>query len=294
MKKIKNVIIKLLVVCTFIFLLTLFQGDDNGKTQEEAGLDAKESLAEFDSGCVVLNYHLIRSNNPLSKLKRATLGYDYDPVYNIYEDEFARQMQVLKEKNIDVYSLDELTKMMEKNKVPNHCVALTFDDIDESVYDNAYEILQQYNYPFTIFIVTGKLPTSWGLIQENNKTIKKMAENKLTTVGLHTDSFHDMDDVTSQPRFLDPRNNKAFDKDTKLSIKKYKELLGKTPRYFAYPHGFGTKDTDEILVKNGLDVLFTLRGGAVDETTDEKFIPRVLISPQAFEETIKWLEKTNH
>ncbi len=292
MVRVKTIIVKVGIICAILFILSLFQPPENDEALVNAGIDAEESLKEYDGGCVVLNYHLVRSAGPLAKLKRAVLGYNYDPLYNIYEDEFAREMKVLYDKGIDVYSMDELVKMMDEDTVPDHCVAITFDDIDQSVYNNAYPILKEYDFPFSIFVVTGKLPHSWGLKQENAETVKKMAEDDLVTVGLHTDHFHDMNDFTGQPRFLDPRNNNAFAKDTEMSIEKYEDLLDEIPRYFAYPHGFGTADTDQILKENGLDVLFSLRGGAVDSDTDKMFIPRVLVSPQAFDATVDWLEKT--
>ncbi len=292
MKKIKMIIIKVIVCVIILFSLSLFQGPVDNSAMLESKEDTRVSLEEFDSGCVVLNYHLVRKSSYLAKFKRAILGYNYSPEYNIYEDEFAREMQEIEDKGIDIFSLDELTTMMEENSVPDHCVAITFDDIDQSVYNNAYPILKEHDFPFTIFVVTGKLARNSGLNQENPQTIKKLSEDDLVTVGLHTDHFHNMDEATGVPRFLDPRNDKEFAEDTKLSIQKYKNLLGENPKYFAYPHGFGTVSTDEILKNNGLDVLFTLRGGAVDEETDEIFMPRVLVTPESFDETIKWLERT--
>ncbi len=292
MKKIKTIGIKIVCFIAILFILSLFQPKADNSVILESKEDTKVSLEEFDGGCVVLNYHLVRSSSPIAKLKRAVLGYNYSPEYNIYEDEFAREMKVLHDKGIAVYSLDELSEMMDNNNVPNHCVAITFDDIDQSVYNNAYPILKEYDYPFTIFVVTGKLSRNSGLNQENAQTIKKLNEDDLVITGLHTDHFHDMDETTGVPRFLDSRNNEEFEKDTKLSIKKYEDFLGETPKYFAYPHGFGTAATDKILEENGLGIVFTLRGGAVDNETDDIFMPRVLVTPQSFDETVKWLEET--
>lgn len=36
-------------------------------------------------------------------------------------------------------------------------ISITFDDGWDSIYENAFPILQRYNYPATLFVITGKI-----------------------------------------------------------------------------------------------------------------------------------------
>ncbi len=294
MKKRINIkaLCRFLVVTLVVLSMGIFVQIKKSKAYEETFdktyTETKETLSLSDSGCVVLNYHLIVDDNLFTKARETVFGKTYDPMYNIYLSEFEQEMAELKENNIDVVSLDEINEMVKNHETRDNCAAITFDDIDESVYENAYPILKEYNYPFTLFIVTGEIPESWGLKQEDFDNVKKMYDEGLATIGLHTDSFHDMDESNGQPRFLDVSTNTEFKEDTKLSWDKYTDFLGVEPKYFAYPHGFGNYETDQILINQGFEMLFTLREGVVDENTNPYFVPRILVTPQSFDAVMEW------
>ncbi len=273
-------------------ILAAIQPPKDMSVVKGTGKEVATELKQYDSGCVALNYHLIRRDGPLQKAYHNVAGYDFNQVYNVYESDFREQMQRLKDENVDVYSLDQINEMMKTNTVPNHCVTITFDDIDESVYKVAYPIMKEYNYPFSIFEVTGKMPADWGLVQAKLSDVQKMAQDDLVTVGLHTNSMHGIDSLTGQPVFLDPRRIDDFAKDTKVSIEKYRKYFNQDPKYFAYPHGFGTPETDKVLLDDGFDLLFTLKGGAINNETDKSFVPRVLITNESFDAVMDWLEET--
>lgn len=285
----KKFILSSFTCIILIFIFMMLSPTPSYAATDETVKDAQTSLKKEDNGCVVLNYHLIKDSGPLLSIYHKLYGYSYSPQYNVSTKEFAEQMKFLHDNDIPVYSSEELEKAMSNNSVPDKCVTLTFDDIDQSVYNNAFPILKKYNYPFTLFIITNKLPPNSGLKQENLTNIKKMKASNLASIGLHTDSMHNPDPETGQPPFLDSRNLKAFKKDTKTSIAKYEEAFGEKPRYFAYPHGFGIPQTDRILNNAGIKQLFTLSGGVVNNDTSNDFIPRILITNENFNIVEDWL-----
>ncbi len=285
----KRFIIAVLMIIFIIVLFAYFSPKQDYAAEEKSVAEAKQSLADSDEGCIILNYHLINDDSFFSNIYYQIFGYNYAQQYNVSKQAFAEQMQFLNDNDIDVLSTEELQKHMQNNTVPNSCVTITFDDIDTTVYDNAFPILQKYSYPFTTFIITSKLPPNSGLTQESAENIKKMYDSGLETVGLHTDKMHNPDPETHQPIFLNPRMNDEFDTDTKNSIKKYEEVFGTKPKYFAYPHGFGTGDTDKILLDNGFEQLFTLGDGSVTNQTSDTFMPRVLITESNFDVVADWL-----
>ncbi len=288
-KFIFNFIKFFVAIIIFIGILAYLSPEQDHTAEIESVKDAKHSLSGSKDGCVILNYHLINDNDLMHQTYRKIFGYDYSEQYNVSKQEFQKQMDFLHDNDIDVLSTPELEQHMKNNTVPDACVTITFDDIDVSVYDNAYPILQEYNYPFTVFIITNKLPSHSGVKQESLEHITMMKNSGLATVGVHTDSMHNPNPDTGQPMFLDPRTNKQFDMDTKTSKQKFYDAFGEYPKYFAYPHGFGTDETDEILVKNGITQIFTLGDGSVTNETNDLFMPRVLITESNFDIVADWL-----
>lgn len=287
----KNLVKFIVFIIVFCGLLALVSPKQDLSGEIASVKDAENSLKPETNGCIVLNYHLIRDDSFINKLYHELFGYNFSKQYNVSKQEFAKQMQFLSDNDIDVLSSSELQKHMDNDTVPDACVNITFDDIDTSVYDNAYPILQKYNYPFTVFIITNKMPANEGLIQETPERIKEMKSSGLASVGLHTDSMHLPDPNTGLPSFLDPRTHDQFDLDTKTSIKKYEQVLGEKPKYFAYPHGFGTDDTDKVILDNGFEQIFTLGNGTVTNDTTDEYIPRVLVTESNFKVVADWLLK---
>lgn len=67
---------------------------------------------------------------------------------------FAAQMSLLAEQGIQVTPLEELLSPPPGTDLSRPRVAITFDDGFENVYEHAWPILQRYNFPATVFLVT--------------------------------------------------------------------------------------------------------------------------------------------
>ena len=134
---------------------------------------------------------------------------------NVSEATFMSFLETLRDKN--VIRLEEWEKQ-------DRFVCLTFDDVADSFYYNAFPLLKKYSYPFTIFVSCSLLDTDGFL---TTSMLKEIAECKLCTVGSHgwDHSF-----------FADFSSAKAFE-DLRFSKDKLEGITHKQIGLYAFPFG---------------------------------------------------------
>ncbi len=64
-------------------------------------------------------------------------------------------LQLLRKKNIDLVSLDEVARRIKNGHKGNRFAAFTFDDGYRDTAENAAPILRKFDVPYTIFVATG-------------------------------------------------------------------------------------------------------------------------------------------
>ncbi|MFF3021276.1 polysaccharide deacetylase family protein [Gottfriedia sp. NPDC057948] len=243
-------------------------------------------------GCVVLNYHLISPDR--DKFIRFLTKDPEFTTYNIYKSDFEKQIDVLKRNHVKFITprfLDEYMRSKIHLTTKQKCVLLTFDDVDQSVYRNAYPILKKNRIPFTIFLIMGQVGNNDynGINLANWKQINEMQKSGLATYGTHTYNLHYYN-KNGQPPFIDTKNIKAFQKDLRLATKTYKQHFGEQPHYFAYPYGYGTPQTDQTLINDGYKMIFSLRYGLNRPNDPTFFVKRILLTYDNWEKVNKWIE----
>ncbi len=98
----------------------------------------------FTKRAIVLMYH--RISEP-----------DIDPwELAVSPSNFEQQLQLLK-RNFKLCSIPDIVTNLQKARIRENCVALTFDDGYLDNFVNAMPLLEKYNIPATFFIPTGKL-----------------------------------------------------------------------------------------------------------------------------------------
>ena len=55
-----------------------------------------------------------------------------------------------------------LERYQEVGEFPEKCIWISFDDVDEAVYQNTFPILKENNIPFTLFVITGQVGKDFG------------------------------------------------------------------------------------------------------------------------------------
>jgi peptidoglycan/xylan/chitin deacetylase (PgdA/CDA1 family) len=145
--------------------------------------------------------------NTIIRLKNEVFTFIsiYDAYNLIYEKEYQNQTK-------------DIIKIADKKKL----AIITFDDIFNTVYYNAYPILKDFNIPFAIFITTSYLDKEKYI---TTNQLKEMDLHPLCTVGAHT---------VNHPML---RKSSNIYNELKTSKDLLTKLLGHDIDFLAYPYG---------------------------------------------------------
>ncbi|MBS4213940.1 MULTISPECIES: polysaccharide deacetylase family protein [Neobacillus] len=283
----KRFILFLLAALLIAFFVIKF-----GINHDNSPVEAHENLS--GQGCAVLTYHRINKDSFFDKFNGFITNDPQLTTYNIYKSDFDQQMKDLKRNNVEFITPQFLQEYMTKKKtLPSNrkCVLITFDDVDESVYQNAFPILKNYQIPFTVFLIMGQVGNKDynGVSLADWKQIEEMQKSGLATVGTHTYDLHYLKS-NGRPPFLVNKNINAFQKDARSSIKKYEKHFGSKPDYFAYPYGFGTPRTDKVLMDDGYKLIFSLRYGLNKPNDPTFFVKRILLTYKDWDDVKNWIQ----
>jgi poly-beta-1,6-N-acetyl-D-glucosamine N-deacetylase len=283
----KSIVVIITLASTYILLVS---------NNEKYVVSNEHFILSKDNGCLVLNYHRVRPSNKVIKtLDKIYTSYKRNneiQLYSVYVDEFEEQILFLKNRGFEFITPSQLNQFIsEEVSFPQKCALITFDDVDISVYEKAFPILLEHQIPFSLFIVTGDVgnPDFKGLKMASWEQIKEMHQSGLATIGGHTHKMHFLEKNQNAP-FLNPKNISSFVLDTILLKETFKEKLGFTPIYYAYPYGYGMPETDEYLVSAGFKLIFTLKPGIVQSGDSPYYIKRILITRYNWPTVESWAE----
>ncbi|MGH1470560.1 MAG: polysaccharide deacetylase family protein [Cellvibrionaceae bacterium] len=230
-------------------------------------VSAQLLLSSPSSAAVVLQYHHVSHTAP-----KAT---------RISPQLFSQHLYYLRENGYKVVPLYELVHALENRlTLPDHTVAITFDDGYSSVYETAFPLLKEYNYPFTVFINVKPIEqdlsqfVSWdqlnemakhgGSISNHSFSHPHLIRKKLNFAGFGSEQTEDewTHNVLSEIR---------------LSEEVIKEKIGKQKgdahRLFAYPYGEYNNALKKLLRDNKI-VAFGQQSGPVGRGADLQALPR--------------------
>lgn len=174
-------------------------------------------------------------------------------------DEFRKNMELLKENNITPISLDQLYRHLTKGElIPSPAIVITFDDNYQGVYENAWPILQEFNYPAAVFVHTKFVgDISKGRPKMTYSTLKELVKTGLITVGSHTVTHPD--DITQ----LDTADQKRELNESKAELEK---MLGLPIDYLAYPDGKNDMYVQVLAREAGYKMAFSTASGPAEES----------------------------
>jgi len=173
------------------------------------------------------NYWLWKSKN--SRLDGVVLMYhhvtdeyvDIDQSCRCTVCEFRKSIDDLQAQGYKFIPIDDLCGKL-NNADPNKFALMTFDDVPENFYYNAYPILKEKNIPFTLFI-TSQFIDSVGFLKASQ--IEELNGDILCTIGAHT---------LTHPMLRRVENSYEEIRKSKENLE---QILHKSISYFAYPYG---------------------------------------------------------
>jgi intercellular adhesin biosynthesis polysaccharide N-deacetylase len=243
------------------------------------------------NGCLALTYHRVRQDSIVTKIIEHLTVSDELIKYSVYQSEFKQQIQFLREQKATFVTLPELREIRQTGNYPRNCVWISFDDVDKSVYENAFPILKEYQIPFTLFIISGHV----GERNFDNHSlatwvqIKEMVDSGLAEVGSHTHDMHYL--VEDQPVFFAPEQKNAFLHDlikSKQTIEA--NLKGVQVVDFAYPYGDGKDELIQIIEQAGFLSAFILAPRVITRENASFWQNRILVNDAVFQKIVKpWL-----
>lgn len=211
----------------------------------------------------------------------AVLGYhDFsetlpETAMRIRTSKFRKQMETLRQLGLTVISLDDFVAWKRGEKeIPEKSVLLTFDDGWKSVHTEAFPILREFGYPWTMYLYKN-------YIDGGNKALTTaMIREMITagaTIGSHSISHPYPATVKSHIR-KGPDAYDAFLRREMGESKRFLESKFKVAAStYAYPGGFLTEEMKAIASEFGYTHLFTVQPGKVTRDTPDTAVPRYMI-----------------
>lgn len=175
--------------------------------------------AASESG-VILVYHHVAGDTP--------------PSTSLSPKNFAAHLEYLQANDFNVISLPAMVDALaNRESIPDKSVAITFDDGYASIYDTAFPMLQEYGYPFTLFVSTGPIDRG----QSNYMTWEHIAE--MAAAGV-TIANH----LVEHPYMLERLSGEdekgwlnRLQQEILQAQNSITEHTGQTQRLLAYPYG---------------------------------------------------------
>ena len=210
----------------------------------------------------ILGYHDLAENLPETAMR-------------IHTSKFRKQMETIRQLGIKVITLDEFTAWKNGEKeIPKQAILITFDDGWKSVYTDAYPVLKELGFPFTVFLYKNYVDGGGKAL--TTPMIEEMIGGG-AAIGSHSVS-HPYPVTIKNYRKKGPNE---FDAYLRKEIGESKRFLeSKFPvkvTAYAYPGGFHTEEMPKLCEEFGYTQMFTVVPGKVKRTLPDELLPRYII-----------------
>lgn len=193
----------------------------------------------------------------------------------IHTSKFRQQMETIRGIGLSVISLEDYLawRRGEKN-IPEKSVLLTFDDGWKSVYTDAFPILKEFGYPFTLYLykeyidVGGRSMTT-AMIQEMLKSGASIGSHSVSHPYPHVFKSHQKKGPDAYDAFLR--------KEMGESKRFLESQFGNKVTTYAYPGGYYTEEMMPLSREFGYTDLFTVTPGKVKRSSSGLTVPRYMI-----------------
>ena len=250
-----------------VFLFGLFlTAIANAQMKQPAELPggAPASVAPADDGVrvTVLGYHDFSSKKKATQMLLPT-------------ETFRKQMQAIRDLGLNVISMaDFMAWKRGEKKIPDKSVLITIDDGWKSVYTDAYPVLKEFKFPFTVFLYQNYVDGGGAAL--TTVMIKEMQKNGCTVASHSVSHPYPATVKAERAKGADSFAN-YLRKEMGGSRTFLKQKFGDEVKTYAYPGGFVTGEMLPIASEVGYEFLFTVLPGKTTLSTSNFTVPRYII-----------------
>ena len=211
----------------------------------------------------VLGYHDLSEGQPETAMR-------------IHTSKFRQQMETIRQLGLSVISLEDFVAWKKGEKqIPPRSVLLTFDDGWKSVYTDAFPVLKEYKYPFTLYLYKNYVDGGGKAL--TTPMIKELLANG-GSLGSHSVSHP----YPATIKMFRKKGQNDYDGFLRKELGESKRFLEekfpeKKVTSFAYPGGFFTEEMFPLADEFGYTYLFTVLPGKVKRGSPDKTLPRYMI-----------------
>lgn len=215
------------------------------------------SLGQAIHHGVILQYHHVNSDTPA--------------VTSISPQGFEAHLTLIESQGFQVISLETMINRIKQGMAfKTKTLAITFDDNYRSIYENAFPLLKQRGWPFTIFINPKDIKTSENGFTLSWKELKEMKQNG-ASIANHTQNHWHL--LKRREKETKIEWQERIKQDIQSAQQRLETELGKTPKWLAYPYGEFDEDL-KFLVQSMGYLGFSQQSGPINHTTNWQSIPR--------------------
>jgi peptidoglycan/xylan/chitin deacetylase (PgdA/CDA1 family) len=229
-------------------------------------------------------------------LKVAVLGYHQfdgpakDP-WVLPPAAFRQQMQALKDANITVIPMaDFLAWRRGEKAIPEKSVVITIDDGYVSGYRDAWPILKEFGYPFTMYVYTN-------FIGHGGKSISWDQLREMSAAGVDIGCHSRSHDVMTNPRHR--ANTESSDAwlhaELVTACQEISTKIGLPIKTFAFPYGKHNDAISAAGLASGFDAMFTITDEPALIDSPPGKIGRYLVRsdlPDTFDKVLRLFDPT--
>ena len=212
----------------------------------------------------IIGYHDLAENLPETEMRMHT-------------SKFRKQMEAIRQLGIKVITLEEFTAWKKgQATLPAKSILITFDDGWKSVYTEAFPVLKEFKFPFTIFLYKNYVDGGGRAL--TSAMVQEMVAAGGVSIGSHSVSHPYPLTVKSFRK----KGENVFDQFLRKEMGESKWFLeskfpGSKVTTYAFPGGFYTQEMLKLGDEFGYDFMFTVVAGKVKKSLPNQTLPRNII-----------------
>jgi len=210
----------------------------------------------------ILGYHELAEAQPETAMR-------------IHASKFRKQMETIRQLGIKVITIEDFIAWKKGEKeIPKSAILLTFDDGWKSVYTDAYPVLKELGFPFTIYLYKNYVDGGGKAL--TTPMIEEMVKNG-ASLGSHSVS-HAYPITFKSYRKKGPDAYDAYLRKEMGESKRFIEEKFKVKATtYAYPGGFHTEEMYKLGEEFGYTQMFTVIPGKIKRALPNETLPRYII-----------------